>query len=493
MSPLDRLRRYATRDDERLDLPSYDQLPERSPNRPGATTWLTLVAGLAALTIVVTGALAVWQLRAGTSIETTAPTPPPSASPSVLPMPSLAVNVPAFRGQGRLAFSTGQYLEVLDGVTGDVRPVGRSGLAAWSRSGDWLAYQQTVGASAGSPSLEELWVVRADGTGQARVTGLPPLVNLIFTWSPADDVLAVMPQGLTGTDAKGLWLVRPESSTATLLAAGDAPVWSFAWSPDGQTIAYSRTLPFTNPVGRSDALFTVPVSGGVPSGLAPTERLVADNAGILGIAWAPDGLSLLYYDDPQHSGSALMDGVPLRTLALGPSRRSGVFPDKKIDIFDEWIDAHRFVAVVGDGRFPTRNRTLAICDIDALSCAPIASQPGTVSLQPALSPDRTRVAFVRADENLAGGFSSEAAAAAWMQTRTLWIVDLGTGAAQRQDAAGKGVFIPAWSRDGQRLLLTRDQAAWLYDLGTHSSTKLIEPLDAAAPFGGPGWFFAWKS
>src|SRR6266576_4209392 len=116
MSPLDRLRRYATRDDERLDLPSYEQLPERSRNRPGAMTWLTLGAGLAALTIVVTGALAVWQLRAGTSIETTAPTPLPSASPSVLATPSLAVNVPAFRGQGRLAFSTGQYLEVLDGV-----------------------------------------------------------------------------------------------------------------------------------------------------------------------------------------------------------------------------------------------------------------------------------------------------------------------------------------------------------------------------------------
>jgi len=220
---------------------------------------------------------------------------------------------------------------------------------------------------------------------------------------------------------------------------------------------------------------------------------VADNAGILGIAWAPDGLSLLYYDDPQHSGSALMDGVPLRTLALGPSRRSGVFPNKKIDVFDEWIDAHRFIAVVGESRFPTTNKTLAICDIDVLSCAPIASQPGTVSLQPALSPDRTRVVFVRADENLAGGFSSEAAAAAWMQTRTLWIVDLGTGAAQRQDAAGKGVFIPAWSRDGQRLLLTHDQAAWLYDLGTRSSTKFIEPLDVATPFGGPGWFFAWKS
>jgi dipeptidyl aminopeptidase/acylaminoacyl peptidase len=188
----------------------------------------------------------------------------------------------------------------------------------------------------------------------------------------------------------------------------------------------------------------------------------------------------------------LMDGVPLKTLALSPSGRSGAFPDKKIDIFDEWVDAHRFIAVIGGNRFPTTNKTLAICDIDAFSCAPIASQPGTVSLQPALSSDHTRVAFIRAAESLPGGFASEAAASAWMQTRTLWIVDLRTGASQQQVTAGKGIFSPAWSRDGQRLLPTRDQAAWLYDLATQSSTKLIEPLDAATPFGGPGWFFAWQ-
>jgi dipeptidyl aminopeptidase/acylaminoacyl peptidase len=373
---------------------------------------------------------------------------------------------------------------VLDGVRGEIRPVGRPGRAAWSASGEWLAYQQSVSPTVGSPSLEELWLVRADGSGQTKVGGLPALVNLVFVWSPKDDVLAVMPQG--GSDAKGLWLVRP-GTAATLLASGDAPVWSFAWSPDGGTLAYSRTLPFTDPLGRSDALLTIPVIGG-----PPTQRLVADNAGILGIAWAPDGRTLLYYDDPQHSGSLLADGVPLKTIALAPSARGGSFPDKKIDIFDEWIDTHRFIAVVGGGRFPTSNKTIAICDTATVTCTPIASQPGTVSLEPALSPDRSHVAFVRAAENSAGGFGSEAAAAAWLQTRTLWIVDLNTGVAQEQTTTRSGVFAPAWSRDGQRVLLTRDRAAWMYEVTTQSITKLIEPLDAATPFAGPGWSFAWQ-
>lgn len=467
----------------RIPLPPRERWIPRERPRPRLMPVLATLAGLALVVLIVAPLLEHLHSR-GQVASSPSPQGPTSASPSALATPSLAMNVPAFRDQGRLAFSTGQSLHVLDGVSGELRPVGRAGLAAWSRGGAWLAFQQTVGPSAGSPALVELWLVRADGTGQVKVTGLPPLVNFIFTWSLTDDVLAVMPQG--GTDAKGLWLVRP-GGNATLLAAGDAPVSSFAWSPDGRTIAYSRTLPFTGPIGRSDALLTVPVSGG-----APTQRLVSDNAGILGIAWAPDGLTLLYYDDPQHSASLLMDGVPLTTLALSPSRRSGVFPGGKIDIFDEWVDAHRFIAVIGGDRFPTMNKTLAICDIDALSCAPIASQPGTVSLQPALSPDRTRVAFIRAAESLGGGFSSEAAATAWMQTRTLWVVDLRSGIAQQQAAAGKGIFSPAWSRDGQHLLLTHEQAAWMYDLGTQSSTKLIEPLDAATPFGGPGWSFAWQ-
>ena len=358
-------------------------------------------------------------------------------------------------------------------------------MAAWSHRGDWLAYVQSVGPSMTSPTLVQLWVVRADGSGPAQVSGLPPSVNLIFGWSPSEDVLAVTPQG--GPDAKGLWVLSP-GARATLLAGGDAPVWSFAWSPDGRSMAYSRTIPFTNPIGRSDELLSIPISGG-----NPVRRLVADNAGLLGIVWAPDGGSLLYYRDPQHSGSLLMDGVPLESLALGPSRRSGTFPNKKIDIFDEWIDTHRFIAVLGVDRFPITNRTLAICDVDTLSCAALAPEPGSVSLDPALSPDRTRVAFVRAtDLQRNGGFASEVAATQWLRSRTLWIVELGSGQVQEMSAAGKGIFAPAWSQDGQRLLLTHDQAAWLYDLNTQTSTKLIEPLEVATPFGGRGWSFAWQ-
>jgi dipeptidyl aminopeptidase/acylaminoacyl peptidase len=447
--------------------------------------WLLAAASVAVIAVIVVGAV-VRQLQTGAPAEVSPPSTT-SPSPSVAATAALTVNVAAFRGQGRLAFATSRSsLELLDGVRSELRSIGRPGLAAWSPNGNWLAYQQQRDPTAASPSLEELRLSRADGTGEQMVSGLPGLVNLVFAWSPVDDLLAVVPQG--GSDAKGLWLVRPGAS-ATLLAAGDAPVWSFAWSPNGQELAYSVTLPSADPLNRADALFTVKVVVG-----EPLFRFRVNNAGILGIAWSPDGRRFLYYEDPQHSGSALMDGVPLKFVIPGPVTKGGTFPDKKIDTFDEWVDADRFVAVLGKDRFPTSNRTLAICEATGLTpaCTPLASQPGSVSLEPALAPDHTRIAFVRAAESPGGGFSSEAAATAWMQSRTLWIVDLRTGAAHEEVAVGRGIFAPAWSGDGQHLLLTRDQAGWLYDVGSQTMTKLIAPLDPATPFGGPGWSFAWQ-
>jgi Tol biopolymer transport system component len=483
MKGLDELHRYAAKDDERLEIPAFDQLPlrmreSRSPERPMTRSFGALAIVVASVVVVTLGAIQ-FNAHRLTEPDATQPATVAASGAPTTAAQSLQADAASFRGQGRLAFVTGGVLRVLDGATGELHVIDTNATdPQWSASGSWLAYGRANG-----PALE-VWLSRADGSGKELVR-VPGVTSAIYRWSPTDDVLAVIPQGL---DAKGLWLARPGRGVSEL-AAGDVPVWSLAWSPDGQMLAYSSTLPFTDPVGRSDGLFTVRTQGE-----SPTQRLTATADGILGISWWPDGRGLLYLRDLQHSASLLADGVPFESLSLDGSRRSGAFPLQKIDASaNDWIDLHRFVAVVGGGRELTSNKEVALCDIETLSCDVLARATGVVSLQPALSPDRARVAFVRApDRGNLIGFASASEAEQWMNARTLWIVDLRSGTAAELTNAGRMIFAPTWSPDGQRLLLTHDQTAWFYSLSTGASSPLIKGLDAATPFGGYGWVFAWQ-
>ncbi len=187
-----------------------------------------------------------------------------------------------------------------------------------------------------------------------------------------------------------------------------------------------------------------------------------------------------------------MDGVPLEVLAFGGTPPGGAFAEQNIVFTGQWVDNQRFVAVTGAGRWPTANKNVSICDIETLSCRVLAVIPGTVGLEPALSFDRTRIAFIRAaDRDQLVGFSSDSEAQKWMETRSLWLVDVRSGEMRELVDAGRGALAPAWSRDGQQLLLTHDRAAWLYDLKRNVAVKIVEPLGVAGPFSDRGWSFAW--
>lgn len=485
MNPLEQLRRYATKDNERLDLPLFEEVAARIERRSvkpsGGISFesIGLIVGAAAVVAViivtVSGSAVVPAGVAGSAVPS--PAAPSSAAASASPG-AIAANTGAFRGLGRLAFSTSSGLHVLDGTSGDLVRVADAGLARWSSDGSWLAYVQRSGSGV------ELWLVRPDGTGREKAGALPSSSNFAFEWSPKDTVLAVAPQ--SGPAGDGLWLLRP-GRTATLLSARGTAVASFAWSPDGDTIAYSITLPSNDPAGRSDALLTVGVRSAVVQ-----QRLVAERAGIVRISWWPDGRGLLYYRDPDHSASLLMDGVPLESFGLDGSRKTGVFADHRIDTFNAWVDSRRFVAVLGVDRWPTANRRLAICDIDSISCRAIGPSSPGVDSDPALSFDRSKIAFVRAaDRGQAVGFKSDADAQSWIATRTLWVLDMASGTSTEITEVGGGVFTPAWSRDDRQILLARGRSAGLYDLGTASFQNLLTPLDPATPLGGSGWAFNW--
>ncbi|MGH2378379.1 MAG: TolB family protein [Candidatus Limnocylindria bacterium] len=342
----------------------------------------------------------------------------------------------------------------------------------WSSSGQWLAY-----TAEGS-----IWITDAGGGTVRRIDGIAGEFPLM-RWSPTEDLLAVA--SYTLPSGGSLWLVRPSGAPLQLATTQvtDMRVSSLAWSRDGR-LAYSATLPFEgDPGGRDDALYTLDRPDG-----EPVLRLTADDAGLTGLEWWPDGRGVLFVRAPMHSASLLADVQRVEVLPLGSMTPTGALPPDLVWKQEHWIDEHRFAAVVGGGRWLTTNKSLAICDIATMACA---IEAGSVSLDPALSPASKQIAFVRAPDDDEVGFASETAALAWVKQRTLWIAEPASDALVPLGVAGGGVFDPEWSRDGRAILFQRDGSLWRLDLDSGQVRQLIDGLPLGGALSGTGWVYAW--
>jgi dipeptidyl aminopeptidase/acylaminoacyl peptidase len=305
----------------------------------------------------------------------------------------------------RLAYVAGGRVHVLGSTA---QPVA-GGNPAWSQDGRWLGFLSPEGA---------LEVEGYDGQSAQAVQGLSgPVPPGGFVWSPTSDMMAVAPE------KSGLWLV---SGGARLLAAGDTQVYSLAWSPDGQSVAYVVTEPYTDVVQRSDALYTVPIAGGTAKRV-----YAAHQAGIELAAWN------LFWLDPLHSSSIAADGLPLMDVANGRTLATTL-------VRRDWLSfsGQRVLLVAGQGRELDRNKALAICELPAATCRTLPQPAASVSIDPAWSPDGQQMAFVRS-----GG---------------LWLASGDGGGAKEVAAAGAGVSGPQWSPDGKDLFYLRPGSVWRY-------------------------------
>jgi WD40 repeat protein len=148
------------------------------------------------------------------------------------------------------------------------------------------------------------------------------------------------------------------------------------------------------------------------------------------------------------------------------------------------------------GRLIWQDRRVQVCGRAAAACAAVPSPPGTVTLDPAWSPDGTTLALIQAPARASPGFP-QPVVARWYGTHQLWLYHPATHSVRRLNA--RGAAVPAWSADGNSLLYAARDGIWLLPSLTgrpvRIATPLFRPGHWPAYYGQVSWAaqFAWWS
>ena len=101
---------------------------------------------------------------------------------------------------------------------------------AWSPDGTRVAYERVIQSDRGAPDLDEVWVMRPDGTDQHRLADGP--FGFRLSWSPDGGELVF-------TGAGALFAIRPDGSGLRRIE-GTQDGYDPSWCPDGHPIAFVR-------------------------------------------------------------------------------------------------------------------------------------------------------------------------------------------------------------------------------------------------------------
>ena len=263
----------------------------RRPVSWGSLVWWAVGA------VVVTGVVALWNMRSSGELLTASGSP--TATPSPFATRATLVVGPQL---GRIAY-----------------------MAKEDPDADW-----------------DVWVMRGDGSDPQQLTR-EPADDMSPAWSPDGAAMAFV------TDRDGnreLYTMKPDGTQQINLTNHGAEDWTPAWSPDGGSIAFSSYR---------DGNWEIYVMGS--DGSNPT-RLTSNSAADYGPTWSPDGQEIAFHSNQDGNWEIYVvgrDGQGLRRLTVDEATdfAPAWSPDGTLIAFESYRDGNMEIYLMyADGSEP---------------------------------------------------------------------------------------------------------------------------------------------
>lgn len=320
-------------------------------------------------------------------------------------VPPERINSQAFNAL--VAYTDQGKLWLLDGREPNAQPKqltdsGIAELVGWSADGTWLAYKYYADTKYETPAY--LWVVQADGSGARQVDTAPIYGDP--QWSPKANRLAYTIEQNSADGYVSTGIIRyaeiaaEKTQVHTLVEEDTAIILSFAWHPDGESLAVSfpRTkeqpprLEQVDLAGQRSLLYTLKDETPIdPEGLYQWA--------FISLKWSPDGQYLAYHLRI-NSGSCTADFVETGVLDTETKRTFSLSDGLR---YPQWMafspDSKKLAYIAGAGRDVVLEKQLEIVDLSAGGQVIDYSQSGYVDTQPVWLPgEANELLFCRGPE-----------------------------------------------------------------------------------------------